>query len=168
MTEKIQKYSIGDWIVHLHFGVGQIKKTEVKTLQGESIECFKVQTKAGTYWLPCDQEDNPRVRPITSREGLKRGLEILNKQPRHIDADYKQVKKQIDKVRSDGSFVSIARLVRDLSARSMVKPQNTLEEQTLKSFKERFLKEWSLCMEISVAAVQSQFHNIIPQNPNSE
>jgi RNA polymerase-interacting CarD/CdnL/TRCF family regulator len=91
---------------------------------------------------------------------------MLSKPPRNIDADYNQVKKQIDEVRSDGSFVSIARLLRDLSARSMVKTPNTLEEQTLKSFKEQFLKEWSLCMEISVAAAQAQLNNILQQTRN--
>jgi CarD family transcriptional regulator len=163
MTECTKEYSIGDWIVHLYYGVGQIKKIEVKPLLGENVECYRVQTKAGTYWLPIEEEDNPRVRPITSREGIKRGLEILNNRPRHIKADYKEVKKWIEEVKSEGSFVSIARLLRDLSARSTVKKLNVLEEQTFKSFSEQLLKEWSLCMGISIDAAQAQLHNILQQ-----
>lgn len=167
MTETIKNFSIGDWIVHLHYGVGQIKKVEVKPLHGEKVECYRVRTKVGTYWLPMDQDENPRIRPLTSPEGIKRGLEILHRQPRDIDMDYKQLKKRIDEVKSEGSFVSMARLLRDLSARCMVKKPNVLEEQTIKSFSEQFLKEWSLQMDISMDLAQAQLHNILQQTQSS-
>ena len=166
MTEMTQKYSIGDWVVHRHYGMGQIVNTEVKPLQGESVECYRVQTKGGTYWFPIVQDDNPRIRPVASREGLKRGLEIMSKPPRNMDADYIEFKKRINNVKSEGSITSIARLLRDLSARSMVKKLNTLEEQTLNSFTEQFLKEWSLCMEISVDVAQARLHNILQKTQN--
>lgn len=164
MTESTEKYDLGDWIVHQHYGMGQIKKTEIKPMHGEDMECYRVRTKDGVFWFPADQDDNPRIRPVASREVLKRGLEVLNKPPRNFDADYKEVRKRINDVKSEGSIVSIARLLRDLSARSAVKKLNDLEEQTLRSFTDQFLKEWTMCMEIGPGAAQKQLETFLQQS----
>lgn len=166
MTEITDKYALGDWVVHLHYGMGQIEKTEIKPVHGEKVKCFRVQTKNGVFWFPAGQDNNPRIRPVASRERLKRGLEILNKPPRNFDADYKEIKKRINDVKSEGSIVSIARLLRDLSARSAVKKLNDLEEQTLRSFTKQFLKEWTMCMGISTDTAQEQLQTILQQSQN--
>jgi RNA polymerase-interacting CarD/CdnL/TRCF family regulator len=164
MTVTAEKYDLGDWIVHQHYGMGQIKKTEIKPMHGEKVECYRVQTKDGVFWFPADQDDNPRIRPVASRERLKQGLEILNKPPRNFDADYKEVKKRINEVKDESSILSMARLLRDLSARSAVKKLNDLEGQTLRSFTIQFLKEWTMCMEISPAAAQEQLESILQKS----
>ena len=48
MEQEIQ-ISIGEWVVHSHYGVGQIKKTELMPLHGEQTACFMVQVKDGVF-----------------------------------------------------------------------------------------------------------------------
>lgn len=164
MTETIEKYALGDWVVHLHYGMGQIKKTEVKHLHGEKVKCYQVQTKDATFWFPVNEIDNPRIRPVASRERLKQGLEILNKPPRNFNADYKEVKKRINEVKGESSILSMARLLRDLSARSAVKKLNDIEEQTLRSFTTQFLKEWTMCTGIGIDSAREQLRTILQQS----
>ena len=74
MEQNAQQYSIGQWVVHSQYGVGQIKQIERVPLHGnmeEKEKCFTVQTKEGVFWFPVNQNDNPRVRPITSEKKFK-------------------------------------------------------------------------------------------------
>ena len=37
-------YSVGDWVVHLIYGVGQVKKLEKKPIGGNQKMCYRVRT----------------------------------------------------------------------------------------------------------------------------
>ena len=65
---KIQSsaYSKGDWIVHTHYGVGQVRGIEKKVLDGENKLFFRVKTFDGVYWLSVVRTDVEYIRPITS------------------------------------------------------------------------------------------------------
>ena len=88
MEQNAQQYSIGQWVVHSQYGVGQIKQIERVPLHGnmeEKEKCFTVQTKEGVFWFPVNQNDNPRVRPITSEKKFKEALETLQEPPEDIE-----------------------------------------------------------------------------------
>ena len=48
--EQEMHYSIGKWVVHSQYGVGQIKKTEMMPLHGEQTECFKVHVGIALFY----------------------------------------------------------------------------------------------------------------------
>ena len=50
-------FTTGDWVVHLYYGVGQIKAIEEKPIDGEKQDCYKVKTKNSTFWFPTIDED---------------------------------------------------------------------------------------------------------------
>lgn len=47
--EQEMQFDIGEWVVHSHYGFGQIKDIEVKPIHGEPTECFMVRVKDGAF-----------------------------------------------------------------------------------------------------------------------
>ena len=80
-----------------------------------------------------------------------------------MDSDHQARKDLIKQVRSDPSPVGIARLVRDLKARTREKSLNATEEEALTHFTERLVSEWSVCMQISPGEAQQDLDRCLKQ-----
>jgi RNA polymerase-interacting CarD/CdnL/TRCF family regulator len=161
MKDQTQIYSVNDWIVHQYYGVGQIIEIDEKPLSGKNVEYYRVKTENSTFWIPVDQADNPRIRPLASQKKIREAFKVLREPPKGLDSKHKKWKRRIKKVKSEGSLEDIAQLVRDLTARSNHKKLNFVEEQALKKFKDRLVKEYSLSMGIDVASARSQLYDIL-------
>jgi RNA polymerase-interacting CarD/CdnL/TRCF family regulator len=163
MSDKVQHYDIGQWVVHSRYGVGKIKSVEKIPLYGEgqkNEKCFKVQTSESVFWFPVEQSENPRIRPVASREHMKRALGILKEPPQDMDAHHNVLKDRIDETQKSGSLKAKISLIRDLLARRSVKKLNILEERTLKTLKLQLVREWSIAMDIDNAVAQSELNAI--------
>ena len=163
MTE-IRGYSIGDWVVHRHYGVGQIKAIEEKRFQGEPVECFKAKTRDSTFWFPTRVTNNPRIRPVSSEDFVKKAIKSLRRKPSNIDKDKKFWKNQINQVKMDGDMVEISKLVRDLSAQSLLRNLVQTEEKALTDFKERLLREWAAILKNKVEEIRPQLQAYIQES----
>ena len=150
-------YSTGDWVVHLHYGVGQINRIEVKPILGEDTKCFKVKTRDSTYWFPTTDTDNPRIRPVASQDVIKKVIKNLRRKASDLDTDRKHWKEKIDEVQADGDLISISNLVRDLSAQQVLRDLNDTEKKALEQFTERLLREWALIMKEEVEKIRPKF-----------
>lgn len=157
-------YTIDDWIVHTHYGVGQIKRIEVKPIHGEDKKCFKVKTKDSTYWFPTTDTDNPRIRPVASQDIIQKVVKNLRRKSSKLDADKKHWKKRIDDVQTNGDLLSISVLVRDLSAQQVLRKLNQTEENALEHFKERLLREWASIKQEEVEKLRSKLHAYIQES----
>jgi len=156
--EKSKTFSKGQWIVHHYYGVGQVKGIEKKTLDGQEGSYYKVKTRNSQYWIPVQSEDNSRLRPLSSPEQIKTIGRILKRKPEEMDPDHMQRKRLIKEVLSEGTLNDMARIIRDLSARQIEKKLNPTEEDALKRFRDRLVREWAVCLEkeIDVATVEFQ------------
>ena len=150
-------YSKGSWIVHHYYGVGQVKGIEKKELDGTKISYYKVQTRNSLYWIPVDSEDNTRLRPLSSPEEIKKIARILSRKPSEMDPDHMQRKRVIRDVLAEGSLLDMARVIRDLSARQTIKKLNPTEEDALKRFRDRLVREWSVCLEMDMEGANQEF-----------
>jgi len=167
MSEEVQIYDIGQWVVHSRYGVGQIKQIESIPLHGDlkaKQKCFQVQTKNGVFWFPVEQNDNPRVRPVATKEKLKNALKSLQEPPEDTDAHHNIIKGRISQAQSDGSLRNTIELVRDLSARHATKKLNILEDRALTLYTDRLVREWSLCMEMDENEALTQFNKLLHKN----
>ena len=97
MTERSITYSIGDWVVHHAYGIGQIKDVEKKPIRGEQVICFRVITNAGAeWWFPQNETDNPRIRPVASPDVMQRIQTELQQPIGDLDPDSIQSTNRID------------------------------------------------------------------------
>lgn len=161
---EMNTYSIGDWVVHTYYGVGQIKAIEIKPYHGEKVACFKAKTKDSTFWFPTDKDGNPRIRPISSEDLIKKAIKSLRRKPTNLDKDKKFWKKRIHQVKSDGDMIDVCKLVRDLNAQSIQRNLVQSEENALEHLKERLLREWSVIVGSKVEDVRPQLQSYIRES----
>jgi RNA polymerase-interacting CarD/CdnL/TRCF family regulator len=154
MTEFTPMYSLGDRVVHRHYGVGQIDAIECKPLNGVKVECFKVKTKNAFYWFPTDSNANHRLHPVASQDLIQKVIEELQSAPHGLENDHYQWKERIDNVQTDGDLLAISSLVRDLAAMKRKKKLNRFEDQALNNLEDRLLREWAASLEVDAKSIR--------------
>ncbi len=137
-------YSKGDWIVHAHYGVGQVKGIEKKELDGENKLFFRVKTFDGEYWLSVVQTDVKYIRPITSEYQIKQALTLIRKSPEQLPKDHNKRNKVIIEALKDPSLYAKARMIRDLNGKQQISKLNFTEEDAYLKMKKQLLNEWSI------------------------
>lgn len=147
MSSQQEMLTKGDWIVHAHYGVGQIKGKDKKEFDGEKQTFFRVKTLNGVYWLPLGNSDADHIRPIASKNQIKRALRLIRKAPKKLPKDYKKRGKQISVVLRDVALYPKVRMIRDLYARKRTKKLNFSEGDALEKMKKLFIDEWALVDE---------------------
>ena len=157
-------YSVDDWIVHSYYGVGQIKRIEVKPVHGEDTQCFKVRTKDSTFWFPTTDDHNPRIRPVASKDLIHKVIKSLRRKSNKLDKDKAYWKKHIKEVQSNGDLLSISIIIRDLSAQQVIRTLNHTESDALEHFKERLLREWASITQEKVEKLRSDLQAYIQES----
>jgi len=164
MTDQELTYSVGDWIVHHIYGVGQVKRVEKKHLNQTKALYYKVQANNSVFWIPVERINSNHIRPLCSTNSLKKALRLLKKAPRELDSNYKKRETRINQIRADGSLTSICRMVRDLSAKEREKPLSTTEKRALETFKDLLLREWSVCVGITIQDAQRELQKALQES----
>ena len=164
MGDKELSYSVGDWIVHHIYGVGQVKRVEKKRVNQTKALYYKVQANDSTFWIPVKKADSDHIRPLSSTSGLKKALRLLKKAPREMDSNYKKRETRINRIRADGKLSSICQMVRDLSAKEREKPLSTTEKRALEAFKDLLLREWSVCVGITIQDAQRELQQALQES----
>ena len=157
-------YSLGDMVFHRYYGVGQIEGIECKPLNGIEVECFKVKTENGIYWFPTDSLDNPRVHPVASQDAIDEAIKILRSAPQNLENDPLQWKERIDSVQTDGDFLAISSLVRDLTALKTKKKLNQTQDQALNNLQERLLREWAASIEVDAKSIRPELNEYLQES----
>ena len=136
-------YSTGDWIVHANYGVGQVEGIEKKILGGEKKLFFKVKTFDGVYWLSVVKTNVEYIRPITSRNQIKRALTMLREASRELPHDHSKRSKMIMEAVKGTSLFLKAGMIRDLYGRQTTSKLSFTEEDALAKLKKQFVSEWA-------------------------
>ncbi len=138
-------YQRGDWIVHKHYGVGQIKGMEQRSISGETMQYCRICADNSTFWVPMDMLDQ-HLRPLVTKIECREIMQILQRPPRQMHRNFRQRQNRIREVQKSDSLLDMARLIRDLEARSTHTNLNGTEQSALREMKRRFLAEWRTSM----------------------
>jgi RNA polymerase-interacting CarD/CdnL/TRCF family regulator len=164
MMEAQYQYIVGDWVVHTQYGVGQIKNIEVKPINGKTAACFKVKTRDCTFWFPATGSNNPRIRPIGTREIVHQVIRILRRKPANLDKDKKYWRDRIHEIRSEGDLVTISKLIRNLSGQKALRNLIQSEQKALVYFKERLMGEWAVIMDTDIESIRPRLQAYIQES----
>lgn len=164
MSEQEKTFEVGDWIVHLTYGVGQIKKLEKMPIHGTQQTCYRVRTEDGVFWLPVDNADNERVRPVAGPKRIQRALAALRKAPQKMAGNFQTRRKRIREVSLDGDLSTDLKLVRDLNARQFKKGLNATEQDAFNTIVKRFLQEWSLSKGIETREARQNLERFLKES----
>lgn len=161
MSAGHKSFKKGDWVSHLHHGVGQVEGIEKKSLAGESKEYYKVQTRNGIYWIPTDDLDPERIRPVVSEKNMERAIAILEAPPEVMDKNHADRKNRINQVSTDGELAGFCALLRDLHAKRVADKLNTTEERAYTNIKKKIASEWSATREITLQDANKELNKIL-------
>lgn len=141
-------YTKGDWIVHAHYGVGQVRELERKELDGKKRIFHRVRTFDGEYWLSVSATDVEYIRPIASEYQIKRALTMVRTTPEELPDSHNLRGKVISEAIKDPSLYAKACMIRDLHGREKEFKLNFAEENALSKMKKQFLDEWSVIKSV--------------------
>jgi CarD family transcriptional regulator len=156
-----ESYSKGDWIVHAHYGVGQIKRKEKKTLEGEKKVFLRVKTFTAVYYLPVKNTKVPHIRPLASEYQIKKALSLIRKPPSPLPKNHRERSKVISETFTDVSLYSRARMIRDLHNREMSSKMSFSEKVSLKKLKKQLLNEWSVIFKEDIEVLEEKLQNAL-------
>ena len=161
MADEIRSFRKGDWVSHLHHGVGQVEGKEKKSLDGETREYYKVTTRNGVYWIPTDGLDPERIRPVVSEKKLQKAIRILESPPELMDSKHTVRKSRINQVIDDGDLEGFCTLLRDLHGKRAADKLNTTEQRAHTTIKKKISAEWSATREITVQEANKEINKIL-------
>jgi RNA polymerase-interacting CarD/CdnL/TRCF family regulator len=154
-------FAKGDWVVHVYYGVGQVIALENKCLGGKDISYYRIEGEDGTFWLPVDNADNERVRPIVSHKELQSAIQVLEEPPQELGSNHKQRQNRMKDAISKCEIIPTACLVRDLLFAQAERKLNITEEETLEKLEKNLIKEWSVVLNIKPEKVQMQLRDLL-------
>jgi RNA polymerase-interacting CarD/CdnL/TRCF family regulator len=137
---------------------------EEKPIGGTLQKCYHVRTNDGVFWLPINNDDNERVRPIAGPKRIQRALNTLKRAPKKMPANFQARQKRIKEVRFDGDLSTDLKLVRDLNARQFKKGLNATEQNTFNIIVKRFLQEWSLSKDIDIEEAHEKLERYLQES----
>jgi len=164
MSEKEYKLEQGDWLVHVTYGVGQVDGIEAMPLSKDDKPCYRVRTNDSTFWLPIENIDTHRVRPLASPERIQRALKTLRQPPKKMASTYKQRHKRIQDVIRDGDLKTDMILVRDLNDRQYKKGLSETEQRAYNTIVRRFLQEWTLSKDIQMKEAKKKLNKFLQES----
>src|SRR5258707_9818066 len=86
--EYSQQFQIGDRVMHVSQGSGQIVAIEEKRLSGrEARRFYAVAINKSTIWVPVDSEGASNLRPLITNEALTHCRVLLKARPTTLSAD---------------------------------------------------------------------------------
>jgi RNA polymerase-interacting CarD/CdnL/TRCF family regulator len=162
MNENLQDYDTGEWLMHTHFGAGQVLGTETKHVSGEEKTYYKIETANSTLWMPVDGLDESKIRPLSLSNDFQIAIHELTSPPEEMDPNVNERKKRIADVKSANIPQLTARLVRDLWDKQ--REAGTLydwEREAWRSLSSRLVQEWALCEEISAEEARHRLNQLL-------
>ena len=157
-----EAYSVKDWIVYTGLGVGQITGVEVKTISGVKSKYYKIKTTKCTVWIPIDQINNEKLRPLSTPEELQLVIAVLRRSPIEMSSDPLIRRQNIRRVQIENTLEDMARLLRDLQARKTIRGNLSLKESNaMRTLKERLVEEWSVVSGEDADRVASRLNELL-------
>jgi RNA polymerase-interacting CarD/CdnL/TRCF family regulator len=153
------KLTAGQWLVHTHYGVGQILKKEKRSLEGVTRVYYCVKISEGEYWLAVENAHPPRIRRLSSEVELLRAREILQMPYECLPEDRKERTHYYKERLELNSLDELAKLVRDIFGRKLENDLSYAERQHFEGICQQFVHEWMVVVGISREAAQHELRN---------
>lgn len=155
-------FAEGEWLVHRHYGTGQVRGIESKQISGEPTKYYKFQTEDSIIWLPVSDVDDELIRPLSSEDEMKQAIQVLENPPEEMASNFNKRKSRINNVLSSNQPLRIARLVRDLrERRRREKGLRAAERRALRSLTKKLVQEWSVCLGIKADTARRKLDKLL-------
>jgi CarD family transcriptional regulator len=114
---KAMQFSVGDKVVHPHYGPGRVASVERRELMDgpKRYYVIDIPSQGLTVHIPVGKADEMGVRSAMSQSRLPQVLSMLRGRPRPLPENYKERQEQVYAELETGRVMHLARVVRDLT-----------------------------------------------------
>jgi CarD family transcriptional regulator len=150
--EEIMQFSVGEKVVHPHYGPGQIVGVEHRELV-EGFEHYYVIESLideSTLFIPVRKTDELGLRPVMSQAKLARVLTTLQEAPRRLSKDFKVRQERIREKLATARPAKVAEAVRDLTSRRKRSYLTKVDKRLLSQARELLAAEMAVVNGIDV------------------
>ena len=156
------RFKIGDSVVHLAHGLGQIVNLEEKRLFGADARLYyEVVTQKNTVWVPVDSQAGSTLRSITAKSELNLFEQIFRRKPEPLNKDHRMRQAELNERLKPGSFQALCEVVRDLTAHGWRKPLSDADAALLRRIHDNLCQEWAMAAGLTVAEVDQQISRLL-------
>ena len=149
-------YHVGDKVIHVAHGLGEVVHIEEKTIHGRSTNCYVVRTQDLTVWIPIDDLQQNSLRMPATPDEFERLFVILNSPSETLPEDRVLRKDQLSALLRDGQLASICRVVRDLTHFMRTSKLNDQEKSILERATKSLITECTYSLGLSTIQAQRE------------
>lgn len=154
-------FQIGDKVIHLTHGLGEIIDIETKTVHNHYVSCYVFQSPRLTVWVPVKSEDQHNLRAPKSKGEFEDLFSVLESPNEPLPDDHLQRKNQLLELLKDGRLKSICRVVRDLSDYSKEIKLSDIDKSILNRAKNSLLVEWVFSLSVQLPHAQKEMATLL-------
>ena len=154
-------FQIGDKVIHLNHGLGEIADIEEKLVHGETVSCYVFKSPSLTVWVPISTDIRNNLREPKSQREFKKHISILKKPTEQLSEDHLQRKKQLTQLMNEGQLKSICRIVRDLSDLGKDVKLSDADKSILDRATNSLLVEWVYTQSVPLPHAQEKMAELI-------
>ena len=154
-------FQIGEKVIHLKHGIGDIVKIEGKMVHDRKVSCYVVRTPTLTVWVPIEDEGQHSLRALTSKSEFKTIFSVLRGPNEPLPEDAHERKKQLLEILQSGQLISICRVVRDLSSYGYEKKLNDGDKSILQRAKDSLLAEWAFSLSVPLTQASKKMEELL-------
>lgn len=149
--EKMQ-FSVGDKVMHPHYGPGQIIDAEHRELVDgfEHYYVIELLIDGSTLFTPMRKMEELGVRPVMSQAKLASVLTTLRQVPQRLSRDFKVRQERIRQKLAAARPIKVAEAVRDLTGRRRRSYLTEVDKRLLKQGRELLATEMAAVNGIDV------------------
>ena len=116
MTQSVQDFIVGDYVVYPAHGVGQINGVETQEVAGLSLEVYVItfDHEKMTLRVPTRKAKTAGLRPLASGDVVSQAMVTLKGRARVKRTMWSRRAQEYEAKINSGDLISIAEVVRDL------------------------------------------------------
>jgi len=164
MADERTELERGCWVVHALHGLGQVTGVDTKEISGKKQQFYVVKTDQITYWLPVEDRDTQRIRPMATKESFQNALDLISSEPQKLDENFRRRLTYIKDQINEGSLQAKAGLIRDIHARDVQKDIHINEKKILENLISQFLEEWIESTGLDAKSARQQLNEALQKS----
>ena len=143
MTQSVQDFIVGDYVVYPAHGVGQINGVETQEVAGLSLEVYVItfDHEKMTLRVPTRKAKTAGLRPLASGDVVSQAMVTLKGRARVKRTMWSRRAQEYEAKINSGDLISIAEVVRDLHRADNQPEQSYSERQLYESALDRMARE---------------------------
>lgn len=158
-------FTIGEWLVHPQYGVGQVVKLEEREFEPGVIRSYyEISIPGGsTVWVPLDLS-NSGVRKLAEKSEINLCRKVLESRASPLTGDARLRQSELVTRLKEGTIIAHCEVIRDLSDYIAHKPTFGSVSTFLQTIQDVLCHEWALVEGIPLSEAGFEINSLLEKS----